>query len=300
MRILFLGTPQFAVPSLRRLRENFEVVGVVTRPDKPAGRGKVLTPPPVKLLSESLGIPVYQPGSARELLSLASEIKPDCAVVVAYGRILPAEFLRIPPRGVVNLHASLLPKFRGAAPIQRALMAGEKVTGNTVMLVNERLDAGDILAQEKIPVKEDDNCLTLSKRLSLRGADLLVKTLELWFRGEIDPVPQREEEATYAPPVLKEELRICWKAPAFSVRDRIRGLYPNAYTLFRGRRIKILRVVLTEGEGEPGEILRGEGFRVACGEGAVKILELISPKGRRISGEEFLRGYSPEEGELLK
>lgn len=300
MRILFLGTPEFAVPSLRKLRESFEVVGVVTQPDRPAGRGKVLTPPPVKLLAQSLRIPVYQPGSAGELISIAEEVKPDCAVVVAYGRILPPEFLRIPPRGVVNLHASLLPRFRGAAPVQRALMAGEKVTGNTVMLVNERLDAGDILAQEKIPVKEEDNCLTLSKILSLKGADLLVRTLDLWFRGEIDPVPQREEEATYAPPILREELRICWKAPALSVRDRVRGLYPNAYTHFRGKRIKILRVAPVEGEGEPGEILRGEGFRVACGRGAVRILELISPKGRRVSGEEFLRGYSPEEGELLK
>jgi len=179
-------------------------------------------------------------------------------------------------------------------------MAGEKITGNTVMLVNERMDAGDILAQEEITIREEDNFLTLSERLSVKGAELLVKTLQLWFESRIKPAPQAEEEATYAPPVLREEYRICWKASAESVRDRIRGLYPDAFTHFRGRRIKLLKVEVVSGEGEPGEILPGSDLRIACGSGAVRVVELVSPKGRRISGEEFLRGYNPRKGELLK
>ena len=179
-------------------------------------------------------------------------------------------------------------------------MAGEKTTGNTVMLVNERMDAGDILSQEEVSIEEEDNLETLSEKLSRKGADLLVNTLSLWFERKITPIPQNEEEATYAPPVQKEELRICWKAPARSVRDRVRGLYPNAYAFFRGERIKILKVKVSEGFGEPGEVIDPEKFEVACGEGSVEILELITPKGRKVSREEFLRGYFLRKGELLK
>ncbi len=300
MRILFMGTPRFAVPSLKRLAKEYEIAATVTQPDRPAGRGKRLTPPPVKVLSESLGIPVYQPERMDDVVSLTKELKPDCIVVVAYGRLLPAELLSIPPYRVVNLHASLLPKYRGAAPIQRALMAGERVTGNTVMLVSERMDAGDILTQEEVPVEEEDNLATLSERLSVKGADLLAGTLRLWFGGKLRPRPQEESEATYAPPVRREEYRICWKAPADSVRDRVRALYPNAFTHFRGSRIKILKVEVVEGEGEPGAVTVSDGLTVFCGRGAVRVLELISPKGKRVSAEEFLRGYHPKEGELLK
>ncbi len=300
MKVLFMGTPQFAVPSLKKLHEEFEIIGVVTQPDKPAGRGKRLTPPPVKEVARELGLEVYQPQRLKGFEGVLETLKPDCIVVVAYGKILPSEILRIPPYGVVNLHASLLPKYRGAAPIQRAIMAGEKITGNTVMLVNEEMDAGDILSQEEIPIEEEDNFYTLSEKLSLAGSDLLTRTLKLWFQKKITPVPQRHEEATYAPPVRKEEFRLCWKAPAESVRDRVRGLYPNAYTLFRGNRIKVLRVELVEGSGEPGEVLDPKKFVVACGEGAVLIKELISPKGKKMSGEEFLRGYPLKDGELLK
>ena len=300
MRILFMGTPDFAIPSLSKLSEEFEVVGVITQPDRPSGRGKRVKPPPVKVLAENLGIPVHQPESLRELAEIVRSVNPDCAVVVAYGRILPKEVLEIPPYRVINLHASLLPKYRGAAPIQRALMAGERVTGNTVMLVNEEMDAGDILSQEEVRIEEEDNLKTLSEKLSVRGADLLVRTLRLWFEGKVEPVPQRDEEATYAPPVRREEERVCWKAQAESVRDRVRGLYPDAYTFFRGRRIKLLKLRVVEGEGEPGEIIDPKNFVVACGEGAVRVEELLSPKGKRMKGEEFVRGYSPKRGELLK
>ncbi len=300
MRILFMGTPQFAVPSLEKLSKRFEIIGVITQPDRPAGRGKKLRPPPVKLTAQRLGLTVYQPEKIRDFVEEIRALRPDCIVVVAYGKILPKDILEIPTYRVVNLHASLLPKYRGAAPIQRALMAGEEVTGNTVMLVNERMDAGDILSQEEIPIEEEDNLETLSEKLSKKGADLLVETLSLWFKGRITPVPQKEEEATYAPPVQKEELRICWKAQARSVRDRVRGLYPNAYTFFRGERIKILRVRVSDGSGEPGEVIDTERFEVACGEGSVEILELTTPKGRKVSREEFMRGYSIRKGELLK
>ena len=300
MRILFMGTPQFAVPSLERLYESFEIVGIITQPDRPAGRGKRLRPPPVKLLAQELGLPVHQPERIRDFVERIKALKPDCIVVVAYGKILPREILDIPPYKVINLHASLLPKYRGAAPIQRALMAGEETTGNTVMLVNERMDAGDILSQEEIPIDEEDNLETLSDKLSRKGANLLVKTLSMWFERKITPILQNEEEATYAPPIQKEELRICWKAPARSVRDRVRGLYPNTYTFFRGERLKILKVRVSDGSGEPGEVIDPERFEVACGEGSVEILELTTPKGRRVSRDEFLRGYSVSKGELLK
>ncbi len=299
-RILFMGTPLFAVPSLEKLAEEFEVIGVVAQPDRPAGRGQKLTPPPTKLLAREKGIPVYQPERIKDFTEKIRELSPDCIVVVAYGKILPKEILDIPPYGVVNLHASLLPRYRGAAPIQRALMAGEKITGNTVMLVNEKMDAGDILSQEEIPIEEEDNFLTLSEKLAKRGAELLVRTLKDWFGGRIKPVPQREEEATYAPPVQKEEFRICWKADAQSVKDRVRGLYPNAYATFRGKRIKLLRARVVEEEGEPGEVLSTEKFIVGCGKKAVEVLELISPKGRKMSGEEFVRGYRPQLFEVLK
>ncbi len=300
MKILFMGTPQFAVPSLRALSENFEIIGVITQPDRPAGRGKKLTPPPVKVLAQELGVQVYQPERIKDFVPEIKSLKPDCIVVVAYGKILPKEILEIPPYKVINLHASLLPRYRGAAPVQRALIAGERITGNTVMIVNERMDAGDILFQEEIEIDEEDNFYTLSEKLSTKGADLLIRTLKLWFEGKIEPKPQDENEATYAPPIQREEFRICWKAQAESVKHKVRGLYPNTYTIFRGERIKILKVRTVNGEGEPGEVIDHKNFTVACGSGAVQILELISPKGKRMSGKEFTRGYAPEKGELLK
>jgi len=289
-----MGTPQFAVPSLEELAKNFHVIGVVAQPDKPAGRGKKLTPPPTKVLAQKLGIPIYQPEKKKDLIPLVKELKPDCIVVVAYGKILPKEVLEVPPYGTVNLHASLLPKYRGAAPIQRAIMAGERETGNTVMLANEEMDAGDILAQEKLPIEEEDNFITLSEKLARSGAKLLVNTLKLWFEGKIKPVPQEHDKATYAPPIQKEEFRICWKAPAESVRDRIRGLYPNAYTTFRGSRLKILKAKVVDLDGYPGEIQDTKRLIVACGEKSLEILELISPKGKKMSGEDFMRGYRPK------
>ncbi len=294
-----MGTPAFAVPSLLEISKSFQVIGAVSQPDRPVGRGKKVKPPPVKESALKLGIEVFQPESKEELKEVTKKLKPDCIVVVAYGMILPKEVIYFPKYGSVNLHASLLPKYRGAAPIQRAIMSGERETGNTVMLINERMDAGDILSYEEESIKPEDNFYTLSERLSIKGAKLLKDTLEMWFSGEITPIAQKEEEATYAPPVTKEEFRICWKSEAQSVVDRIRGLYPNAFTIFRGSRIKVLSAEVVDSYGSEGEIIDRSKFVVACGDKAVEIKELISPKGKRMSGEEFVRGYKPQLGEKL-
>ncbi len=300
MRVLFMGTPSFAVPSLTEVAREFSVVGVVSQPDRPSGRGKRVKPTPVKEKATELGLEVFQPERKQDLKDIVQRLKPECIVVVAYGMILPKEIIYYPPYGAINLHASLLPKYRGAAPIQRAIMAGESKTGNTIMMINESMDAGDILAVEEEAINPEDNFQTLSERLSLRGANLLVRTLRDWVAGRIEPQPQNHEEATYAPPVRKEEFRLCWKAEACSVVDRVRGLYPNTYAIFRGQRIKLLRLESVNVEGEPGEILEDKALLVGCGEGAVRVKELISPKGRRMSGEEFVRGYTPKPGERME
>jgi len=295
MRLLFFGTPDFAVPSLLRLTKEFNVVGLVCQPDRPSGRGQRLTPPPTKMVAKELGIEAFQPEKKAQIMPIVEGLKPDCIVVVAYGKILPPDVINYPRYGCINLHASLLPAYRGSAPIHRALMAGEKKTGNTVMLMDEGMDTGAILSQEKEEILEEDNLKSLSERLSQRGADLLVRTLKDWFEGKIEPIPQDHKRATYAPPIQKEEYRICWKAQAESVKDRIRGLYPDCYTFTeKGERVKVLKVKVVQGEGSPGEVLDRKRLIVACGEGAVEVLELISPKGKLMSGEEFMRGYKVE------
>lgn len=295
MRLLFFGTPDFAVPSLLRLTKEFNVVGLVCQPDRPSGRGQRLTPPPTKMVAKELGIEAFQPEKKAQIMPIVESLKPDCIVVVAYGKILPPDVINYPRYGCINLHASLLPAYRGSAPIHRALMAGEKKTGNTVMLMDEGMDTGAILSQEEEEILEEDNLKSLSERLSQRGADLLVRTLKDWFEGKIEPIPQDHKRATYAPPIQKEEYRICWKSPAESVKDRIRGLHPDCYTFTeKGERVKLLKVKVVQGEGSPGEVLDKKKIIVACGEGAVEVLELISPKGKLMSGEEFMRGYKVE------
>ena len=305
LRTVFFGTSPFAVPTLEKLFEDtdIELVAVITQPDRPAGRGKKLTPPPVKKRALELGLDgkIFQPERIRneEFYNFFRSLNPDVAVVVAYGKLIPKEVFDFPKYKTLNLHASLLPKYRGAAPIHRAIMAGERETGNSVMLIDEGLDSGPVLAFEREPILEEDNVITLSERLAKKGADLLLKTLKRWVRGEIKPVPQRDEEATYAPPISKSEYRICWKAQAESVRDRIRALYPNAYTTFNGKRIKILSAKVTDIKSDlpPGSVypFNRDGLYVVCGDQKVlKVEELINPKGKKVKGEDFIRGYKVE------
>ena len=305
LRTVFFGTSPFAVPTLEKLFEDtdIELVAVITQPDRPAGRGKKLTPPPVKKRALELGLDdkIFQPERIRneEFYNFFRSLNPDVAVVVAYGKLIPKEVFDFPKYKTLNLHASLLPKYRGAAPIHRAIMAGERETGNSVMLIDEGLDSGPVLAFEREPIHEEDNVITLSERLATKGADLLLKTLKRWVSGEIEPIPQRDEEATYAPPILKGEYRICWKAEAESVRDRIRALYPNAYTTFNGKRIKILSAKVTDIKSDlpPGSVypFNRDGLYVVCGDQKVlKVEELINPKGKKVKGEDFVRGYRVE------
>ena len=299
-----MGTPDFAVPSLKKLVEKgYDVKLVVTQPDKPAGRGKKVTPPPVKVVAEELGIPVYQPEKVKENAELKKkllEIEPDLIVVAAYGKILPEWLLNLPKYGTVNVHASLLPKYRGASPIQWALLNGEEETGVTIMKVIPELDAGDILSQKRVKIEKEDNAKTLHDKLAEVGAELLVETLPLYVSGKLKPVPQNEEEATYCPQIKKEMGKIDWRESAEKIFNKIRAFtpWPSAYTTFRGKRVKILKGEPVEGTGEPGEVIEaGRDLIVATGEGALKI-ERLRPEGRKeISGEEFVRGYRVRKGD---
>jgi methionyl-tRNA formyltransferase len=304
MRIIFFGTPEFAVPSLKRLLEaGYAVVTVVTQPDRVRGRGRKTAGPPVKELALLKGIPVMQPAGIKSL-EFAREIaalRPDAAVVVAYGKILPLSLLTLPPLGCINVHASLLPKYRGAAPIQRAIMNGEAKTGITTMRMDEGLDTGDILLREETEIEEEDNAYTLSARLSEIGASLLVRTLAGLNDRSIRPVPQ-SGEPSYAPPLSKEEGRIRWSLPAREIADLIRGTYPwpGAYCFLKGERITILRAkaAAEDGTAGPGKIERvsEREFLVGTGKGTLAVTE-VKPDGRKaMSAADFSHGRHLREG----
>jgi len=298
MRIIFFGTPAFAVPSLKILTaQGRDVVAVVTQPDRLKGRGHLLSAPPVKEFALAQSIPVLQPEKIRtaafhqELSSLC----PEAIVVVAYGRILPAGILGLPPLGCINVHGSLLPHYRGAAPIQWSVINGDSKTGITTMLMNEGLDTGDILLQEETLISDDDTTQSLSDRLSEIGASLLVKTLDGLSDGTLSPVPQRGEPS-YAPPLRKEDGRIDWNWPARRIFNLIRGTFPwpGAYGLLNSERIMILRAsALSPGlKGVAGSIsLTGEGgLLVQTGDGLLSIQEL-KPEGRKaMPSADFVNG----------
>ncbi|GAB6078856.1 methionyl-tRNA formyltransferase [Hydrogenobaculum acidophilum] len=294
MKIVFCGTSSFAVPSLELLARDFEVSLVITQPDKPAGRGQKLTPPPVKQKALELNLKISQPEKISFLKEELLNLKPDIMIVVSYGQIIPKSMLEIPKFKSLNLHGSILPKYRGAAPIQRALMQGEKETGNTVILMSSKMDEGDILSMESTVIEEDDNYETLSYKLSISGAKLLKDTILSWVEGKITPTPQNHKEATYAMPILKEELRICFKTSAFSIHNKIRGVYPNAYAVFGNHNIKILKTKIVEKDLnlKPGELLQeGKSLFMGTGDYPLEILEIMSLKGKRVSGKEFAMGY---------
>lgn len=299
--IIFFGTPDFAVPTLKALISRGEKISlVVTQPDKPKGRGKAIQPPPVKKVSLEHGLKIVQPERIKDEAFIESlrTLQPEFAIVVAYGKILPKEILNIPLYGCINLHASLLPKYRGAAPIQWALIRGEKITGVTTMLIDEGLDTGPILLQKEVLIEEDDNGETLSQKLSSIGADLILETIDKMRKGLIVPIPQ-SGEPTYAPSLKKEEGKINWNLSAEEIFNLIRGTYPwpCAYCFFKEERIKIIKAQTLEGNYKPGYIFKAkEELIVGTASGLLKIL-LLQPHGKRImTAKEFICGRKINEG----
>lgn len=304
-----MGTPDFALPGLEALiREGYTVSAVFTQPDKPKGRGMRLTSPPVKEFALSHNIPVFQPVSLKkETDTYASVIKsfnPDFIVVIAYGKILPKEILDIPRLGCINVHGSLLPKYRGAAPIQWTVINGDEYGGVTTMMMAEEMDTGDMLLKKAVKVDENETSSEYYDRLSIIGAELLVKTLEGVAENRIIPQPQIESEATLAPMLSKEMSPTDFDLPARRVYNHINGLstYPCATCIYEGKRLKLYRaaVVCEKGKkGAPGEIIDPVSFTVSCSEGAVRILELQAEGGRRMSFEDYLRGRPVIKGSIL-
>ena len=305
MKIVFMGTPDFAVPCLEALiNDGCEIAAVFTQPDKPKGRGYAMTPPPVKVCAEKHGIQVYQPekmrdGTAYEILR---EIKPDMIVVVAYGKILPKDIIELPEFGCINVHASLLPEYRGAAPIQWAVLDGKKKTGVTTMYMDVGLDTGDMLLKAETEIGENETAGELHDRLSAMGAELMVKTLHEAEKGTLVREKQDDNKSCYASMLTKEMSVIDFGKTAQQVHDLVRGLnsWPSASAVLNGKRMKIHRTLITEGSGEPGQVLSLEPFVVACGSGAVEITELQPEGKKKMSAQAFLNGLHNVSAKELK
>lgn len=306
MRILFMGTPEFALISLEKLIEaGEEVVGVITQPDRPRGRGRRVTASPVKAFAQEKAIPVYQPERLKggEVLEKLAGFAPDLIVVVAYGKILPREVLELPPLGCINVHASLLPRYRGAAPIHWAIIRGEGVTGVTTMYIDEGMDTGDIILQEEVPILPEDNAGTLHDKLAHAGARLLLDTVARIKAGTAPRIPQPEEGVSYAPPLERTDEILDWNRPARQLWFQVRGLnpWPGAMTCWQGEILKVWEVSPLKGDGDaaPGEIIavdKQEGILVGTGKGLLR-LEVVQPAGkRRMTASDFARGYGVKEG----
>ena len=301
MRVVFMGTPEFAVPSLKQLIDDgHQVVGVFAQPDKPKGRGYKLAPPPVKEAAMEYNIPVYQPTSMRDgtALEILKELAPDVIIVVAYGKILPKEILELPPKGCINVHGSLLPKYRGAGPIQWSVINGEKVTGVTTMYMGEGLDTGDMLLKEETPIGENETSGELHDRLCLVGAHCLSETMKKLEEGALEPVAQDDSISTYAPMLNKEMAKIDFTKSMSELHDLIRGLspWPVAYTSLNGTLLKVHRAVKAQGHGEPGTLLDKKKMVIACGDGALEFLEVQMAGAKRMSAGDFLRGKQLQPG----
>ena len=290
-----MGTPDFAVPCLEALvRDGHEIPAVFTQPDKPKGRGYTLTPPPVKVCALSHGIEVFQPLTLKdsEVQEQIRKIAPQVIVVVAYGRILPVEVLNIPEYGCINVHASLLPAYRGAAPIQYAVLDGCKKTGVTAMQMDVGLDTGDMLMKAELEIGENETADELHDRLSSLGADLIVRTLHAVQEGTIIPEKQDDSLSSYASMLTKDMSPIDFSKPAQKIHDQVRGLnsWPGATAMLNGRRIKIHRTIIAQGSGRPGQVLSLEPLTVACGEGAIQITELQPEGKKRMDARAFVNG----------
>jgi len=309
MRIVFMGTPDFAVPCLKVLLEHkHDIAAVVTQPDRAKGRGKKLAPPPVKVLAEEAGIPVYQPERIKtpEFVQILRELKPDVMVVVAFGQLLSQEILDIPPLGCINVHASLLPKYRGAAPINWCIINGEHTTGVTTMYMDKGLDTGDMILKKEIHIMENETAGELHDRLMLLGAAVLEETIVLLEAGTALRFPQEESKATYAPIMNKSLGRIDWSKAASDISNLIRGTYPwpGAFSTYEGRVFKIFSAKAA-GEDErnecPGCISRvsADSITVSCGTGSLMINELQFENEKRMDVEAYLRGHEIKTGTKL-
>jgi len=297
--IIFMGTPYFAVNALKALHESglFEISLVVSQPDRPKGRGRKLTPTPVKAYAEAMGYRVEQPETVKseDFIRLAEEITPDFFVVVAFGQILNQRLLDVPRVCPVNIHGSLLPRYRGSAPIQRAVMNGDAVTGVTTMVMDRGMDTGDTLLTVETPIGSEETAATLHDRLSVLGGELIVKTLNGLLDGSVVPVPQNNEAATHAAMLSKAEGEIDWSAPARIIDCRLRGMtpWPGAFTFLNGKRLRIHKTqpLDTTATAVPGTVVtRGTELVVATGEGLLRIVELQGANGKRMPAEAFLRG----------
>ena len=293
MRVIFMGTPEFAVPSLQALIESHEVVCVVTQPDKPKGRGHKLQPPPVKIFAEKNNIPVLQPTKLKppEFISQLESFHADLIVVTAYGKILPQAILDLPKFGCINVHASLLPRYRGAAPIEWSIINGEKFTGVTIMKMDAGLDTGDMLASSKVEITDEMILPELKEILSTKGAKLLIETINRL--DEVTPIKQDDALSNYAPMLTKETGKIDWNKSAREIHNLVRGLYGSAYAFINEEKFKIWRTKISEQLNlAAGEIkIDGKKFFVGTGDGVIEILELQAPNSKKMDAASYLAGH---------
>ena len=308
MKVIFMGTPDFAVPTLEALIEKHEVLAVVTQPDKPKGRGKKMVFPVIKEKALEHNITVYQPQKVKtpEFVEILKEYQPDIMVVVAFGQILSEEILNIPKYGCINVHGSILPQYRGAAPIQWSIINGEEFGGVTTMYMAKGLDSGDMILKAKEKIKPDDTYGSLYDRLSVIGADLLIKTLDLIENGEVKRIPQNDDEATFAPMIKPELEHINWNGKNTDIVNLIKGLNPQpvAYTMLNDEKLKIWFAETIDGDynGEPGTIVdvRKRDFVVMTAKGAVAVKEVQAQGGKKMSADAYMRGHAIEKGTILK
>ena len=305
MKIVYMGTPDFAVPALKKLAQSpkHTVAAVFTQPDKPQGRKMIMTPPDVKVCAQELSIPVYQPKSMKgdDAFAQLEEIDPDVIVVAAYGQILPKRVLDLPKFGCVNIHGSLLPKYRGAAPIQQAVLNGDKVTGVTTMLMDVGLDTGDILLTKETEIGINETSAELFDRLSLMGGELIEETLDALENGTVEPKKQDEKLASHTSKIDKSMCPVSFDKPALEIHNRIRGLYswPIATAQIAGKRVKIHKARKAKGSGKAGTVLSVKPLVIACGEGAIEILELQPEGKKKMSAEAFAAGHALKRGDNL-
>ncbi len=308
MRIVYMGTPDFAVAPLKALiNSGYEVVGVFTQPDKPVGRKAVLTPPPVKVTAIENSIPVYQPQSLKngEGVRLLEELKPDICVVVAYGKILPCDFLSFPKYGCINIHGSILPEYRGASPIQCSVLNGNEYAGVTSMQMDEGLDTGDILLVEKTKIEANETTGELYERLTHIGADLLIKTLKAIEDGTVTPLKQDDSKSSYAPMLSKSMSPVDWNKSSQEIHNQIRGLdpWPVAQTVLENKNLKLFQseVINAPSEGVPGQAFAlKNGLAVICGDKKAVLIKEVQYEGKkRMNSADFLRGFKLSEGTVL-